>query len=115
MPKEADNTRLWTFLAFFLLGIWLLAAPATFGFRSFPLTLSNWVCGILLMNIGWIGRRNPKALWVWMAAAIGIWLEFTPLLFWAQRSFGLKDELLCESLVFFNPAQVTLHSFNRWE
>lgn len=41
--------------------------------------------------------------------------EGAPLLFWVQHSFGLKDELLCESLVFFNPAQVTLHSFNRWE
>ncbi|WP_273525341.1 GntR family transcriptional regulator [Mailhella massiliensis] len=41
--------------------------------------------------------------------------EGEAMVYWHQRSFGLKDDLLCESLVFFNPGLVTLHSFNRWE
>ena len=52
--------------------------------------------------------------WKEPAAFFGL-QEGKPLLFWHQRSFSLKDDLLCESLVFFNPELVTLHSFNRWE
>lgn len=94
MSKEIDNTRLWTFFAFFLLGIWLLAAPVTFGFRSWPLTLSNWICGFFLIFIGLRGRRSPKAGWIWFAAAIGIWLEFTPLLFWAPEAAAYLNDTL---------------------
>lgn len=37
-----------------------------------------------------------------------------PVVFWHQKHYGREDGLLCESIVYFNPMLVKLHSFNRW-
>ena len=84
MQEKENEKRLWTFFATVLLGFWLLSTPHTFGFISKPLIWSNWICGILLIIFGWKGRRSPSLLWVWSIAAIGIWLQFTPLVFLAK-------------------------------
>src|SRR5271156_5590918 len=99
MPKNTD--RHWTFFAFALLGFWLLAAPSTFGFHSRPLIISNWICGILLVILG-LGR-SPRAIWLWVVAGLGIWLQFTPLLFWAPEAASyLNDTLVGALLILFS-------------
>lgn len=99
MPKNTD--RLWTFFAFALLGFWLLTAPATFGFHSRPLIISNWISGILLVLLG-LGR-SPRGIWLWVVAGLGIWLQFTPLLFWAPEAASyLNDTLVGVLLILFS-------------
>lgn len=52
--------------------------------------------------------------WPELSVLFGITVD-VPILFWRQKSFGMSDDMICESFVFFNPRLVTLHSFNRWE
>ena len=58
-----------------LLGLWLLAAPLTFGYES----ESDWICGALLILVG-LGIRTPRFVAAWGFALIGLWLELAPLL-----------------------------------
>lgn len=99
MEKTTDSNRLWTFFAIALLGFWLLAAPATFGFHSRPLIVSNWICGILLIFLGLKGRRNLSVIQIWLVAAIGIWLQFTPLIFWAPEAAAYLNDTLIGALL----------------
>jgi uncharacterized membrane protein len=64
-----------------ILGVWLLASPDTFGYKSPVLWWSDVICGALLVIWGWLGRRDPR--WNLGLLAVGIWLEMAPLLFWA--------------------------------
>ena len=106
----------------------LNGGPAVLTFNIFPetgkLLKEEQVCGLSYGEL--IGAVTGEELshtvtafhactaWKETAAFFGL-KEGEAVLFWHQRSFGLKDDLLCESLVFFNPGLVTLHSFNRWE
>ena len=77
------NTKwpMWAFYAQMILGLWLIASPDTFGYKSSILWWSDVSCGVFLILFGWFGRRNP--LWNLPLLAIGIWLQAAPLLFWA--------------------------------
>lgn len=39
----------------------------------------------------------------------------TPLLMWHLKNFDQEDVLLSEGVSIFNPEEITLHSFNRWD
>jgi len=93
MQKESDS-RLWTFFTTAILGVWLLSTPHTFGFKTAPLIYSNWICGILLIYFGWMGRKKPTLFWIWSIAAIGIWLQFTPLVFWAKEPAAYLNDTI---------------------
>lgn len=69
-----------------LLGLWLIASPATFGYTSCPLIYSDIVCGILLLILGLVLRSWNSVLPAWGYAIIGLWLGFAPLLFWAPEA-----------------------------
>ena len=97
MQKETD--RIWTFFGISVLGFWLLCTPTTFGFQSRPLTISNWICGLLLIGLGLKARSRPKAFWIWTIVAIGIWLQFTPLIFWAPDAAAYLNDTFVGSLV----------------
>lgn len=77
------NNTIWASLVVSLLGIWLLAAPATFGFKSQALVWSDWVAGILFLFLGVWNRKQDSYVFPWIIGMIGIWLQFAPLVFWA--------------------------------
>ena len=60
----------------------------------------------LMAFIPWVMEKT-------LSEAFGL-PEGTPVLLWHERNFSLQDRLICESVVFFNPQVVTLHSFHRW-
>ncbi len=84
-----------------ILGLWLFATPMTFGFDSPHLTVSNWICGALLIFFGDLARRRLRAVWIWAIVFIGIWLQFTPLIFWAKSSVAYLNDTFVGSLVIF--------------
>jgi len=96
---QKDNARIWTCFAIAALGFWLFPTPWTFGFKSVPLTVSNWICGILLIALGDLARRAPKGIWIGSIALIGIWLQFTPLVFWAPEGAAYLNDTFVGSLV----------------
>ena len=103
---EKDRSTLWVFYALALLGFWLLASPATFAFRSFPLIVSNLICGTLLILIGLRSRRSPRGIAIWSIAAIGIWMQFAPLIFWAPEAAAYLNDTLVGAWIIALPLAI---------
>jgi hypothetical protein len=82
----------WTFYTQMILGIWLIASPDTFGYKSSILWWSDILAGSFLIVFGWLGRRSP--FWNIPILAIGIWLEVAPLLFWAPSAASYLNNTL---------------------
>ncbi len=82
-------------LFFFVLGFWLLAAPATFGCKLSLMCFSDYISGILLCVLGLLAYKTAlRSLYV-VGVFIGIWLQMAPLLFWAKEpSFYVSDTLI---------------------
>ncbi len=97
----------WTSFGAALLGLWLLASPATFGYTSSPLIWSDIICGILLLIFGLVLRSWESVLPAWGYATIGLWLGFAPLAFWApEASCYLNNTIvgmLCITLFILMP------------
>lgn len=67
-----------------VLGVWLFFSPETFGYQSEILIWSDRISGILLILFGWWGRRNPY--WNWAILMVGLWMQASPLIFWAPEA-----------------------------
>lgn len=96
---DLTKPPMWSFFTISSLGLWLIAAPATFAFESAPLVISDLLSGVLLIIISLCNRKNPKASLLWFVAAIGIWLEFAPLVFWAPAAGAYINNTLVGTLV----------------
>ncbi|MBX9745177.1 MAG: vitamin K epoxide reductase family protein [Chlamydiales bacterium] len=102
-----DKIPVQIFFTVSLLGLWLLASTATFSYQSFPLIVNNIFCSIILILLGIKCRRNPTALGIWAIAAIGIWLQFAPLLFWAPKAASYINDTFIGCWVI--ALAITLH------
>lgn len=114
---------LWVPATLALLGVWLLFAPATFGYgdpaqvtaevaevtadrgladvaiRGAWMTWSDVASGILLVVFAllWLA---PRRFWAgWAASLVGLWLMFAPLLFWAPDESAYLNGLIVGGLV----------------
>jgi hypothetical protein len=86
---------LWVHLTNVVLGIFLILAPFTFGYKSQPMIYSDVISGCLLILFGFLSI-NPFRLWApWFASFIGVWLLFAPLIFWAPDAAAyITDSLI---------------------
>ncbi len=91
---------IWTNFLNAILGIWLLTSPWTFGYRNAGMTWSDGVSGALICLF------SLMALWPrldtigrWSACLVGIWLQFAPLVFWADTAAAYITDTLVGSLV----------------
>jgi hypothetical protein len=76
-----------------LIGLWLLAAPNTFGFQGGALIWSDCVCGLLLIILG---PFFPICIY----GGIGIWLGLAPLIFWSPDAACYLNDTLISILLF---------------
>lgn len=97
MPQ--NRPPMWIFFTLALLGLWLLTAPATFHFESSPLLWSDLISGALLIVLSLHARIRPTSCKLWILAAIGIWLEIAPLVFWAPTTGAYVNNTLVGALV----------------
>lgn len=85
---------LWTRFGTLVLGLWLLASPETFGYIHNPLRYSDWISGVLLIIFGFMSMKRKWSGWIWGGCAVGIWLQFAPLAFWANESVIYVNDTL---------------------
>ncbi|MCH9625233.1 MAG: hypothetical protein S4CHLAM123_04030 [Chlamydiales bacterium] len=83
--QDFHNKMIWTRFGMIFLGLWLLASPETFGYVHDISRWSDWICGALLVILGFVSMKQRWCGWIWGGCVIGIWLQFSPLLFWAQE------------------------------
>jgi len=83
--RAFHDKMIWTRFGTIFLGLWLLASPETFGYIHTVARWSDWISGFLLLLIGLLSINFRTRGWIWGGCFIGIWLQFAPLILWAQE------------------------------
>lgn len=121
--RKAHFDLLWVHYLNLLLGAWLLSSPFVFGsfdagdfsasvlrvtqdrglqapeLRSALLGWSDVISGLLIMLFSLLSL-SPRHSWAqWANTAVGIWLLFAPLLFWAPSAAVYANDTLVGGLV----------------
>ncbi|MBS0615901.1 MAG: dTDP-glucose 4,6-dehydratase [Verrucomicrobia bacterium] len=86
---------IWTSFALIFLGLWQCAAPATFGYED-P---THFFTGLLLIIGGFYLRRQSSFPVRWALAFVGLFLQLSPLLFWAKSPAQYLNDTLIGVLV----------------
>jgi hypothetical protein len=95
-----NYTLLWTYAINCILGLWLLANPHLFDYRSQALALSDTASGALIITFEMIAFAPRFAAARWGTAMVGIWLLFAPLVFWSPTPAAyLVDTLVAGMLI----------------
>ncbi len=75
---------IWSHFGMVVLGLWLLMSPESFGYLHSVFRKSDWISGLLLVFFGLISTSFRFRYWIWGGAFVGLWLQFAPLIFWAE-------------------------------
>ena len=114
---EYHAQYLWAYWIVVLLGFWMFISPLTFdyaigavnpgGGRSVWLSLENRVqagrisdiiSGFLLIFFGLRSLQPNRPYSIWICCLLGIWISFSPLLFWAPNAFVYLNDTMVGAL-----------------
>ncbi len=109
---------LWVYWLLLILGVWMMAAPLTFGYGKAPvmpsggrdlwlstaarvaaMTWSDILSGLALLFFGWRSLRPNRPYSLWAACFVGIWITLAPVLFWAPAAAAYLNGTLVGALV----------------
>jgi hypothetical protein len=98
---HAEMLRQWIWRDFanITLGVWLLASPATLGYRSVPMAWSDIVSGALIAVLGVFTLVPRFDLARWGICFTGLWLLVAPLIFWTPDASAYANDTLVGALV----------------
>jgi uncharacterized membrane protein len=98
---HAEMLRRWIWRDFanILLGTWLIASPATLGYRDPAMAASDVATGILIVILGTLTLSPRFDLARWGLCFSGIWLLFAPLIFWAGDAGAYANDTVVGALV----------------
>lgn len=97
---RAEHRRnLWAAFFSVALGIWLITAPARFGYESEALASSDLASGLAVTALALLSLSWRFGVARWALAAVGVWVMFAPLAFWAPTAAGYLNGTLCGALV----------------
>jgi len=86
MLREHHQKFLWAYLTIVILGCWLMTAPFAFSARLGADAWSDIASGAFLVLFGLLSL-NPMRMWApWGSCFAGIWLLFSPLIFWTPSA-----------------------------
>jgi len=97
--RNQHQQNLWAHFLNIGFGFWLITAPATLGYESYPLMLSDIFSGILLVCLAFLSLSWRLAPVRWVCAGLGLWVIFAPLIFWAPTAAAYLNDTLVGSLV----------------
>lgn len=97
--KRHHRGIIWMHFANFFLGVWLMTNPTTFDYNHSYLSFNSFFCGLLVCLFSLLSV-NPMRFWApWGAAMVGLWLNFSPLLFWANQSVVYNNDTMAGILI----------------
>ena len=99
MMRQMLAKWVWRDFANIILGLWLVTAPVTFGYRSASMTWSDIASGALIVALAILTLWPRFDLARWGICFTGIWLLFAPLVFWAPDSAAYANDTLVGALV----------------
>ncbi|WP_412754118.1 vitamin K epoxide reductase family protein [Legionella londiniensis] len=97
--RKQHQQNLWAHFLNIGMGFWLITSPATLGYESQALITSDIVSGIFVVIAAFFCLSWRFAWMRWMCAAIGLWLIFAPLVFWAPTAAAYLNDTLVGSLI----------------
>jgi len=89
----------WTHILLLALGMWLIAAPFTLGYRSVPMMVSDVLSGIAIFALAITAMFVRRPWLMWAATLVGLWLAVAPLVFWAPDAAAYANDTLMSALV----------------
>lgn len=96
--RKAHYKTIWVWYAIVWLGFWLLTAQAAFGYREPMLLWSDCISGLLLIFLGALSISYKRIWTPWFIVFVGVWLQFAPLLFWAEEAGAYLNDTLVGTL-----------------
>jgi uncharacterized membrane protein len=90
---------IWRDFANILLGTWLIASPATLGYRDSAMVANDLATGILIIILGVLTLSPRFDLARWGLCFSGIWLLFAPLIFWTRDAGAYANDTIVGALV----------------
>lgn len=106
MHSTHQAQYLWVYWMIVILGIWMVFSPLSFDYaksnanpagdreiwlslnnRILACQLSDLIGGCLLTILGSRSLRSNRPFSLWACCFIGIWISFSPLIFWAPNAF----------------------------
>jgi hypothetical protein len=99
LAAQMHSRFLWTRYVMFASGLWLMVTPGTFAQHSMLVTTNDIVCGVLIMILSLIALSFKRHWAPWMLCAIGVWLQFAPLVFWAPNAVGYLNDTTTGALL----------------
>jgi uncharacterized membrane protein len=97
--RAEHAANLWAHFANFGIGTWLLTAPPLLEYRSDVLAASDAVSGAAVMVLSLLALSWQIGPVRWLAALVGAWLLFAPLIFWTSSAAAYLNDTLCGALV----------------
>jgi uncharacterized membrane protein len=89
----------WIYVINSLFALWLISAPATMGYDSKALMISDLVSGFLILVASIIAINFKKDSMKWFIGMIGLWLTFAPILFWAPDAASYANDTIIGTLL----------------
>lgn len=97
--EEHHKKVSWVYYSTLVLGMWLIAAPPTFGYEVPTMVWSDILSGFALIMLSYLALK-PYNLWAqWGIIFIGAWLFIAPMVFWAKEGAALLNDYLIATLV----------------
>lgn len=97
--RQQHAKNLWAHFINMGLGLWLLTSPPLLGYANTGMAYSDWAAGLLLMVFAGLSLSWRFAWARWVCAAVGLWVIFAPLLFWADSAAAYLNSTLVGILV----------------
>lgn len=97
--RQTHQNFLWAHFLNIALGFWLISSPATLGYESYPMMLSDWISGSILIFLAFLCLSWRFARVRWLCAFIGLWVTFAPLAFWAPTAAAYLNGTLVGLLI----------------
>ena len=82
-----------------MLGAWLISTPTILQGQSAWLAASDVASGALVLLLSMITLSWRFGVVRWLTAAVGLWLLFAPLVFWAPTAAAYLNDTLTGSLI----------------
>lgn len=95
---EHHHMARWVQPVIMILAVWLATSPPILGYQSLALSISDVVSAAVLVVLAWLAFQGRS--WAgWTIGAVGVWLLFAPLVFWAPTAAEMANNTLVGSLV----------------
>jgi uncharacterized membrane protein len=90
---------IWRDFANIFLGVWLIASPATLGYRDSAMVASDVATGVAIVILGSLTLAPRFDLARWGLCAGGTWLLFAPLIFWTRDAGAYANDTIIGALL----------------